>query len=99
MTHIVGEEVLSSAAAKLLEEKSKLEVTVIAQPGTEINSSNLKVPLNQLFSSMIPQVDADKVIELQTLAKKSKKTENELPELRFRDFEKQKLTTGRVLRK
>jgi hypothetical protein len=75
MKYIVGEEVLSSAAAKLLEERSKLEVTVIGQPGSEINPNNLKVPLSQLLSSLIPQVDADKAIELQTLAEKSKKGE------------------------
>ncbi|GAU40027.1 hypothetical protein TSUD_258200 [Trifolium subterraneum] len=75
MKCIVGEKVLSSAAAKLLEEKSKLEVTVIGQPEIQVNPSNLKVPLDQLFSSLIPQVDPDKVTELQTLAEKSKRGE------------------------
>ncbi|WJX59502.1 hypothetical protein P8452_44815 [Trifolium repens] len=75
MRRIVGQEMLSSAIAKLLEQKSKLEVTVIGKPEIEINPSNLILPLDQLFSSLVPLVDPDKVAELQILDEKFKRGE------------------------
>ncbi|KAK2431672.1 transcription initiation factor TFIID subunit 4b [Trifolium repens] len=60
MAQIVGEEMLLSAVATLLEEKNKLEVTVIGKPEIQINPSNLIVPSDQLFSSLVPKLTQTK---------------------------------------
>ncbi|KAK2431671.1 hypothetical protein QL285_029871 [Trifolium repens] len=68
MKVIVGEQILKSTTVKVMEEKFNLHVTVHEQPRIQINSSDLLVPINQLFHFLFPHIDASKAIELQTLA-------------------------------
>ncbi|KAK2377847.1 transcription initiation factor TFIID subunit 4b [Trifolium repens] len=68
MKNIVGEEVFSSVLPKFQELEGNQQVTSNKRPRTEIHSSKQLVPFDQLFPFLTPDIDSDKLNEIQTLA-------------------------------
>jgi len=68
---------MTSAAAKVekqllvQQQMTNLQVTVNEQPSTQINSIK-PVPYDLMLPFLIPHIDADKAVELQTLLDKYK---------------------------
>ncbi|XP_045828772.1 uncharacterized protein LOC123920536 [Trifolium pratense] len=73
MTGILGEQIFKSAAAKVKQPKSNLQVN--EQPGTQINSSDTGVTFYQLFHLLAPQIGIEKTIDLYVLGEKYKRGE------------------------
>ncbi|PNX90644.1 transcription initiation factor TFIID subunit 4b-like protein, partial [Trifolium pratense] len=73
MTCILGEQIFKSAAAKVKQLKSNLQVN--EQPGIQINSSDPGVTFNQLFHLLAPQIGIERTIDLYFLGDKYQRGE------------------------
>ncbi|XP_045828747.1 uncharacterized protein LOC123920527 isoform X1 [Trifolium pratense] len=79
MKGILGEQMLRSAKVK--QRKRSQLFPVNKQPRTQINSSELVLPFDQLIPLLISQIDPDKAIELEVFFDKYKR--GEIPEHTF----------------
>ncbi|KAK2454823.1 hypothetical protein QL285_002345 [Trifolium repens] len=72
VTGILGEQILKSAAIKVKQQKSNLQVTTVEQSKIKINSSIPEVPYDQMFPFLLPEIHPDKVNVLQAIFDKHK---------------------------
>ncbi|WJX59477.1 hypothetical protein P8452_44791 [Trifolium repens] len=75
MKGILGDQMLISATRKVEQQKRNLPVPINKKPRTQINSSEMVLPFDQLFPFLISYIEPDKAIELDAFFDKYKRRE------------------------